>query len=116
MSPLRRPVILDNDVISRLFAAGALRQILELWPKGTFLVTGRVLDEVRKWRARGQELSGLLEEMESDGILEVVAVDESSEEEAEAYMRLALQNKLGRGETASIAIASNRGFDLATDD
>jgi len=46
----------------------------------------------------------------------LTCIDETSEEEIWAYARLLLQKKLGRGESASIAIASHRGFDIATDD
>jgi len=116
MSPLKKPVVLDNDVISRLYSAGALRRALEVWPKLSFRVTERVIEEARQWRTQGEILVALLKELEAKGILAFVSIDESSEEEIWAYARLQLEKKLGRGESASIAIACHRGFDIATDD
>jgi predicted nucleic acid-binding protein len=116
MSPLKKPVVLDNDVISRLYSAGALRRALEVWPKLSFRVTERVIEEAGQWRTRGEILVALLKELEAKGILAFISIDESSEEEIWAYARLLLENKLGRGESASIAIAYHRGFDIATDD
>ena len=116
MSPLKKPVVLDNDVISRLYSAGALRRALEVWPKLSFRVTEQVIEEAGQWRTQGQRLVALLKELEAKGILAFVSIDESSEEEIWAYARLQLERKLGRGESASIAIACHRGFDIATDD
>ena len=116
MSPLKKPVVLDNDVISRLYSAGALRRALEIWPKGSFHITERVIKEARQWRAQGQRLVALLKDLEAEGILVFISIDESSEEEIWAYATLQLKKNLGRGESASIAIACHRGFDIATDD
>lgn len=116
MSPLKKPVVLDNDVISRLYSAGALRRALEVWPKLSFRVTEQVIEEAGQWRTQGEILVALLKELEVKGILAFVSIDESSEEEIWAYARLLLERKLGRGESASIAIACHRGFDIATDD
>ena len=116
MSPLKKPVVLDNDVVSRLYSAGALRRALEVWPRLSFRVTEQVVEEARQWRAQGQRLVALLKDLEAEGILVFVSIDESSEEEIWAYARLLLEKKLGRGECASIAIACHRGFDIATDD
>jgi len=116
MSPLKKPVVLDNDVISRLYSAGALRRALEVWPKLSFRVTERVIEEAGQWRTHGEILVALLKELEAKGILAFVSIDESSEEEIWTYARLLLERKLGRGESASIAIACHRGFDIATDD
>lgn len=116
MSPLKKPVVLDNDVISRLYSAGALRRALEVWPKLSFRVTERVIEEARRWPAKGQRLVALLKELEAEEIIAFISIDESSEEEVWAYARLQLAKKLGRGESASIAIACHRGFDIATDD
>ena len=116
MSPLKKPVVLDNDVISRLYSAGALRRALEVWPKRSFRVTDYVVEEARRWPARGQRLVAILEKLEAERILAFISIDESSEEEIWAYARLQLARKLGRGESASIAIACHRGFDIATDD
>ena len=116
MSPLKKPVVLDNDVISRLYSAGALRRALEVWPKPSFRVTEQVIGEAREWRTQGQRLVAFLKDLETEGTLVVISIDESSEEEIWAYARLQLEKKLGRGESASIAIACHRGFDIATDD
>jgi len=116
MSPLKKPVVLDNDVVSRLYRAGALRRALEVWPKLSFRVTEQIIEEARQWRSQGQRLVALLKALEAEGILVSISIDESSEEEIWAYARLQLENKLGRGESASIAIACHRGFDVATDD
>lgn len=116
MSPFKKPVILDNDIISRLYSAGALRRALEIWPKHTFYVTRQVIGEARKWPAKGADLSALLKELLANETLGLTSINDSSEEEIWAYAELLLQNKLGRGESASIAIAHHRGFDIATDD
>lgn len=116
MSPFKKPVILDNDVISRLYSAGALRRALEVWPKHSFYVTQQVIDEARQWPTKGQELVALLEDLIAEETLVFTSIDDSSEEEIWAYAKLSLQNKLGQGESASIAIACHRGFDVATDD
>lgn len=116
MSPLKKPVVLDNDVVSRLYSAGALRRALEVWPKLSFRVTEHVINEARQWRTEGQRLVALLKDLEAEGTLVFISIDESSEEEIWAYARLQLENRLGRGESASIAIACHRGFDIATDD
>jgi predicted nucleic acid-binding protein len=116
MSPLKKPVVLDNDVISRLYSADALRRALEVWPKSSLRVTEQVIEEAGQWRTRGQKLVALLKGLEAEGTLVFISIDESSEEEIWAYARLLLEKKLGRGESASIAIACHRGFDIATDD
>ncbi len=116
MAPLKKPHVLDNDVVSRLNSAGALRRALEVWPKSSFRVTERVVKEAWRWRSEGQRLVALLKDLEAAEIIAVISIDESSEEEIWAYARLQLEKKLGRGESASIAIACHRGFDIATDD
>ena len=116
MSPFEKPIILDNDVVSRLYTSGALRRVLAVWPKRIFHITEQVLDEAKKWRAHGQELVGLLEDLMAEGTLVFTSIDDSSEEEIWAYAKLQLESKLGRGESASITIAHYRGFDFVTDD
>jgi predicted nucleic acid-binding protein len=116
MSPLKKPVVLDNDVVSRLYGAGALRRALQVWPKSSFRVTEQVIEEAGRWRSQGQRLVALLKELGAEGILMFISIDESSEEEIWTYARLLLENRLGRGESASMAIACHRGFDIATDD
>lgn len=116
MSPLKKPVILDNDVISKLYSAGALRRVLVVWPKHSFRITEQVIDEASRWRAKGPELVALLEELMAEETLVLISIDDSSEEEIWTYAKLQLESKLGRGESASITIACHRGFDIATDD
>lgn len=116
MSPLHKPVIIDNDVISTLFLAGALKEVLSVWPIDSFYLTARVKDEARRWKTRGQELVNILEELEKKGVITIISIDDTSEEEITAYTRLRIGKKLGEGESASIAIANNRGFNIATDD
>jgi len=95
---------------------GVLRRALQVWPKSSFRVTEQVVEEARRWRTEGQILAALLKKLEAEGILMFISIDESSEEEIRAYARLLLENRLGRGESASIAIACHRVFDIATDD
>jgi predicted nucleic acid-binding protein len=116
MSPFTKPVILDNDVISRLYSAGDLRRALEIWPKRSFYITQQVMDEAGRWPAKGAELVECLEDLMANENLVSISIDESSEGEIMTYAKLQLENKLGRGESASIAIAFHRGFDTATDD
>ncbi|MBM3173302.1 MAG: hypothetical protein FJZ85_06315 [Chloroflexi bacterium] len=116
MSPFIKPVILDNDVISRLYSVRALRRALEIWPKPTFYITEQVQDEAGRWPTKGRELVNLFQNLIADGILRALSIDESSEDEIWTYAKLQLEYKLGRGESASIAIAHHRSFDIATDD
>lgn len=116
MAPFKRPVILDNDVISRLYSAEALRRVLEIWPKGSFYVTERVIDEAGNWVGEGNQLVAILKDLEKMGVIQVTDIDDSSEKELSAFTLLRLGKRLGSGESASIAIAYNRGFDVATDD
>lgn len=114
MLPLAKPVIIDNDVISRLYRAGVLDQILRLWPKGTFRVSEQVVEEAWAWPSEGKKLGSLIEKLESDGVLAVVSVD--SEGDVLVYAQLRLKGQLGKGESASIAIAFKQGWVVATDD
>jgi len=116
MSPLKRPLVLDNDVISRLYNVGALHRALEVWPRLSFRVTDYVVEEARQWPVKGKTLVGLLENLEAEEILTFISIDESSKEEISTYATLLLGNRLGQGESASLAIAYHRGFDIATDD
>jgi len=116
MSPLFKPLVIDNDVISTFFLAGVLKQVLSIWPSGSFYVPARVKSEAREWKSRGQELIAILEKLENKGIIIITSLDEDSEEEITAYAKLRLEKHLGEGESASIAIAYNRGFNAITDD
>jgi len=116
MSPLYKPVILDNDVICVLFLTDALERLLSVWPHRSFFVTDQVRMEANLWKSRGEELIALLDKLETQGIISTITIDESSEEEIIAYATLSLAKKFGMGESASIAIAQNRGYDVATND
>ncbi|MBI2908716.1 MAG: hypothetical protein HYX92_13825 [Chloroflexi bacterium] len=113
--PFSRRIILDNDVVSRLYVADALEKVALLFPPGCLCITEQVLEEARRWPAKGARLANLLEDLERKGHLSRVSVDDSSEE-VWAYAELTMKGQLGQGESASIAIACSRGFDIATDD
>ena len=85
MSPLKRPVMLDNDVVTRLYSAGVLHRSLQVRLKSNFRVTEQVAEEAKQWRTEGQRLAKLLRELEAAGILIFVSVDESSEVEIWVY-------------------------------
>lgn len=116
MAPFIKPVILDNDVLSRLHSAGAVYQILGAFPKGSFYISYYVIEEAKRWRGKGPELVAIIQDLEKKGIVTLISIDDASEDEIWAYAQLQLEKKLGKGESASIAIASQRGFDIATDD
>jgi predicted nucleic acid-binding protein len=117
MSPFALPVILDNCCISIFFTAGVLQTILTAWPAGTFIIPQRVLDEAAAWKQYGQEVIGICKDLLDSGMIRVVEIDEDSEAEIEAYMKLRLKGPvLGEGESETIAIAYNRGYIAATDD
>lgn len=116
MSPFSRSVIIDNDVISRLYSVGALSRVLALWAIGTFYVVQHVIAEGKKWPGEGQRLSSILDELIGKGILVVINIDDTSEEELGIYAQMVLLGKFGKGESESIAIACHRGYDIASDD
>jgi predicted nucleic acid-binding protein len=116
MPPIHKPIVLDNDVVCVLFLAGVLVRLLSLWPRGRFFITAQVRDEANKWPSRGKELVTLIDQLEAQGIITTITIDDSSEDEIIAYSILCLGKKIGNGESASIAIAQNRGYDVATND
>jgi len=116
VAPFIKPVIFDNDVLSRLHSAGAVSQVLGTFPEGSFYISHYVIEEAKRWKAKGPELVTIIQDLEEKGIVTLISIDDSSEDEIWAYARLQLEKKLGKGESASIAIASQRGFDIATDD
>ena len=116
MSPIHKPIILDNDVVCVLFLAGALERLLSIWPHGSFLITERVREEANVWPNRGKELIALIDKLETQGVITTITIDDSSEDEIIAYSILCLGKRIGMGESASIAIAQNRGYDVATND
>jgi hypothetical protein len=116
MSPFPRSVIIDNDVISRLYRAGSLRKVFSLWKEGTFYVVKHVIEEGKRWPAEGYRLGLVLDDLTNAGFLTVIAIDDSSEKEIEIYAQMVLLGKFGKGESESIAIACHRGYDLASDD
>lgn len=116
MSPFQRSVIIDNDVISRLYRAGALRKVFALWRAGTFYVVQHVIEEGRRWPVEGYRLGLVLDDLTNARIFTIVAIDDTSEKEIEIYAQMVLLGKFGKGESESIAIACHRGYDLASDD
>ena len=116
MSPIHKPIILDNDVVCILFLANVLERLLSIWPQGSFFITERVRTEANEWPSRGKELIALIDKLETQGVITTTTIDDSSEDEIIAYSILCLSKRIGMGESASIAIAQNRGYDVATND
>lgn len=116
MAPIHKPIVLDNDVVCVLFLAGVLVRLLSLWPHGSFFITEQVRGEANEWPSRGTELITIIDQLEAQGIIKTITIDDSSEDEIIAYSILCLTKKIGNGESASIAIAQNRGYDVATND
>lgn len=116
MSPIHKPIVLDNDVVCVLFLAGVLERLLSIWPPSSFFITVQVRNEANDWPSRGKELIAILDYLEAQRIITTITMDDSSESEIIAYAILCLEKKIGKGESASIAIAQNRGYDLATND
>lgn len=117
MSPFSKPVILDNDCVSKFYRSGSLELILNLWPFRVFIIPQRVLTEASNWREHGQDVCRIIDKLRDARIIEVVEINDQSEEELKAYIQLRLMGpRLGEGESESIAIASGRGYIVATDD
>jgi predicted nucleic acid-binding protein len=117
MSPFSKLVILDNNCISNFYLAESLELILSLWPLRTFVIPERVLTEASNWREHGQHVCGILVRLKDARVIEIVKIDDQSEKELSAYIQLRLTGPiLGKGESESIAIASSRGYIVATDD
>ena len=116
MSPFPKNVILDNNCISNFYLAESLKQVLHFWP-GIFKIPKRVLEEASRWPEHGSEVCQTIEELVADGIVEIIGIDEESDVETDAYIRLRINTiVLGEGESESIAIASNKDCIIATDD
>jgi len=117
MSPFSKPVILDNCCISNFQTAGVLKLILSLWLPGIFKIPQRVLNEAGDWKEHGKEVMQTINELRDAKIIEIVNIEEDSEEEINAYIKLRLSAPvLGEGESESMAIAYNRDYIVATDD
>jgi len=117
VSPFSKPVIIDNDCISNFQVAGVLEDILCLWPPGTFKIPGRVVGEAQRWMQHGAKVCEILKKLSGSGQIEVVDIDDDSDEEVSTYMALVMNAPcLGQGESESIAIAKNRGYIFASDD
>jgi predicted nucleic acid-binding protein len=117
MSPFSRPLIIDNDCISNFQLAHILERVLRFWPPGSLKIPQRVLSEARAWRQHGTDVCEILERLNTLSTIELITIDENSEEETSAYMELRLkQPGLGAGESESIAIAKCRNFIVASDD
>jgi len=117
MSPFCKPVILDNNCISNFHYAESLKSILALWPAGTFKIPQHVVAEAARWHEHGEEVCKIIKELADSCIVEIISIDDKSDDEVNAYMQLKLAAPvLGDGESESIAIASNRNHIVATDD
>jgi len=116
VAPFIKPIILDNDVLSRLHSVGVVSQVLGAFPEGSFYISHYVIEEAKRWRGKGPKLVAIIQDLEKKGIVTLISINDASEDEIWAYAQLQLEKKLGKGESASIAIASQRGFDIATDD
>jgi predicted nucleic acid-binding protein len=111
LSPLRSEIVLDNTVISSLYVAGALTQILEV-RAGRWVVPLQVRDEAAAWHARGTGVLFHLNSLDARGVVVFV----SPAPGPEGALFAALTRTRGRGESAAIAIAHSRGLVVATDD
>lgn len=117
MSPFCKPVILDNNCIVNFYFAESLKSILTLWPPGTFKIPERVLAEASNWHEHGKEVCQIIKELTDARIVEIIIINDHSDEEVSAYIQLKLAPPvLGSGEAESIAIASTRNYIIATDD
>jgi predicted nucleic acid-binding protein len=117
MSPLHKPVVLDNNCINNFYNADSLRLILNLWPPGTFKIPFRVYNEASNWREHGEEVCGIIRELTDNNVIEVVNINDHSETEVKYYIQLRLAAPvLGEGESEAIAIAKSREYIVATDD
>ena len=117
MSPFKKPLIIDNDCISNFQLAHVLEKVLKFWPSGNIKIPQRVLSEARAWRQHGVEVCEIIEMLNASGNVELMTIDDNSEEETSAYLELRLkQPGLGAGESESIAIAKCRNYIVASDD
>ena len=117
MSPFSKLVILDNNCISNFYLAESLELVLTIWPYKVFVVPQRVVKEAGNWREHGEAVCRILDKLTAGHVIEIVTINEESEEETGAYALLRLNAwSLGQGESESIAMASNRGYIVATDD
>lgn len=109
-------VVLDACIIINLAATGEFEGILETLPT-RLIVTAYVLkhEVISYINAEGQEISVNLALQVEKGLLQAVALDTSTEDEADYVVAFEAQ-RLDAGEAQSAAIAINRGWALATDD
>jgi len=103
--------VLDNSVVSALHQAGALARLLEMWP-GRWVVPAEVREEASRWKAEGHRVVVILDSLEARGIIVYAEVDPS----LEGALMAQLSRTLGQGESAAIAMAYRRGFQVALDD
>lgn len=111
MSQKAQRIVLDNTVVSNLQKASALNSVLAAQP-GLFVVTRQVRDEAQGWKAQGLQVVSILDRLVAETIIELATVEPG----AEGVLFTHLQRTRGQGESASIAIAHNRGYIVATDD
>lgn len=106
----RRPIVLDTCVLINFLAVDRM-DLLAAHPRYEFLLTEHARAEVSGYYA--EELARLKAALHSAVVKEIVV---DAPEELEAFASLIEDRRLGAGECASIAAASLRRFDLATDD
>lgn len=103
--------VLDNSVVSALHQAGALARLLEMWP-GRWVVPAQVREEASRWKAEGQSVVAILDRLERRGTIVYAEIDPA----LEGARMARLSRTLGQGESAAIAMADRRGFQVALDD
>jgi predicted nucleic acid-binding protein len=107
----RYGIVLDNTVISSLEEAGALAQMLNLWP-GRFVVPVEVRGEAGNWKLRGASVTLTLDSLAAQKVISITSIDPRKE----GSLFSQLTRRLGQGESAVIAIASVRHMTAALDD
>lgn len=117
MSPFAKSVILDNDCISNFQIAGVLEKFLRFWSPGNLNIPQRVLNEARAWPEHGSKVCEIIERLANEGQVNIIDIDDTSEEEISAYMELRMREPvLGEGESECMAIAKNRNYIVVSND
>jgi len=101
---VKRPVVLDNTILSNLARVGRADLVERIWGKNA-----HTTPKVMKEHSAGVE-SGILPLGSWSGLV----ATELTKEERETYR--ALSSRLGEGERSCIAVVQHRGGILVTDD
>jgi len=88
-----------------------LVRILDLW-KGRWLVPQEVREEAARWKAEGQRVTMLLDDLNARRVIRYTEIDPRTE----GRLFASLNRTLGGGESATIAIAHSRHLGAALDD